>query len=388
MDERDRDWRDRDWRRSEAYGRGDRARSGGSSRWDEGRSWSGADEARRSYDLDRDRRGSGEGGADFGRSARRVSAQDYGGADYAAEAGRPDYRGPGYRGGDDRRRDRQQMRGYGGQDRDLRHGFGDLGRRDYERERFYGAGGYEGRRGDEDRMERAAMERGPMERGPMERGPMERYRDQRFDDRDAYRRGERTGEFLQRAGERISSWFRGDNMMRGGRDEDGGPPRRYREDFGREARAIPERGHRGLGPKGYQRSDERINEEVHERLTDDPWLDASHIQVEVKNAEVTLAGHVDNREGKHRAERLIEDVSGVRHVQNNLRVDPDGSLTGAGRGYGSSALEAEMRRNAQAHDPGAAGASGASGRSGTGAAAERSDGGSAGGAGDPGTKRQ
>ena len=73
-----------------------------------------------------------------------------------------------------------------------------------------------------------------------------------------------------------------------------------------------------------------------------------------------------------RAERLIEDLSGVRHVQNNLRVNPHAGLTGAGRGFGSSALEAEMRRNEQAADPGNRGASGLSGRTSTGAAADRS----------------
>jgi hypothetical protein len=68
---------------------------------------------------------------------------------------------------------------------------------------------------------------------------------------------------------------------------------------------------------------------------------------------VTLSGHVENREAKHRAERLIEDLSGVRHVQNNLRVKPGAGLTGAGQGFGSSALEAEMRRDAQGTEPGA-----------------------------------
>jgi hypothetical protein len=92
----------------------------------------------------------------------------------------------------------------------------------------------------------------------------------------------------------------------------------------------------------------------------------------VKAGEVTLAGHVDNREAKHRAERLIEDLSGVKHVQNNLRVTPNAGLTGAGRGFGSSALEAEMRRYEQASDPGNNGVSGLAGRTSTGAEAERS----------------
>lgn len=151
----------------------------------------------------------------------------------------------------------------------------------------------------------------------------------------------------------------------GGHGEDRG----YGEDFRQAAR-----GHRGRGPKGYRRSDERISEDVHDRLTDDPWLDATDIEVTVKAGEVTLSGQVDSREGKHRAERLVEDLSGVRHVQNNLRVDPNAGFTGGGRGFGSSALEAEMRRNELATSPGEQGVSGLSGRTSTGAEAERSSG--------------
>jgi hypothetical protein len=139
----------------------------------------------------------------------------------------------------------------------------------------------------------------------------------------------------------------GEGPMRG-RDDYPDEPRRYRADFGREDHWVIAGGCRGLGPKGYRRSDERISEDAHDRLTDDPWLDATDVRVEVKGGEVTLSGHVDNREAKHRAERLVEDILGVGHVQNNLRVNPDAGLTGAGRGYGSSALEAEMRRNAEA----------------------------------------
>ncbi|MBV9511740.1 MAG: BON domain-containing protein [Caulobacteraceae bacterium] len=78
--------------------------------------------------------------------------------------------------------------------------------------------------------------------------------------------------------------------------------------------------HRGLGPKGYRRSDERIREEVSDRLTDDPLLDPSDVEVKVHDGEVTLDGAVSSREDKRRAEMLVERCSGVDHVQNNLRV--------------------------------------------------------------------
>lgn len=77
---------------------------------------------------------------------------------------------------------------------------------------------------------------------------------------------------------------------------------------------------RGRGPKGYVRSDERIKEDVSDRLTDEDTLDASDISVEVAGGEVTLFGFVDSRQAKHTAEDCTEQCAGVRHVQNNLRV--------------------------------------------------------------------
>jgi osmotically-inducible protein OsmY len=105
-------------------------------------------------------------------------------------------------------------------------------------------------------------------------------------------------DFWDKASDEVSSWF-------GDRDAE----RRREMDQ-----------HRGKGPKGYARSDERIKEDVNDRLTDDGRLDATNIDVEVTNREVTLTGHVYNRGDKRRAEDIAESVSGVSHVQNNLRV--------------------------------------------------------------------
>jgi hypothetical protein len=79
--------------------------------------------------------------------------------------------------------------------------------------------------------------------------------------------------------------------------------------------------HRGRGPKGYKRTDERIHEDVCERLTHDRFIDASDVEVSVSNGEVTLSGTVTSRGLKRRAEDLAEMASGVTHVQNNLRVE-------------------------------------------------------------------
>jgi osmotically-inducible protein OsmY len=78
--------------------------------------------------------------------------------------------------------------------------------------------------------------------------------------------------------------------------------------------------HRGKGPLGYQRSDERIRELVCEALADDDQIDASQVHVSVKDGEVTLSGTVDNRRIKREAEDCVSMVSGVRDVQIQLRI--------------------------------------------------------------------
>lgn len=79
-------------------------------------------------------------------------------------------------------------------------------------------------------------------------------------------------------------------------------------------------GHRGRGPKGYRRSDERIRDEVCDCFTDHDELDASEIEVTVRNGEVTLSGSVDHRFAKRLAEDLAEKVPGVDEVQNQIRI--------------------------------------------------------------------
>lgn len=78
--------------------------------------------------------------------------------------------------------------------------------------------------------------------------------------------------------------------------------------------------HAGKGPQNYRRSDERIHEDVCERLTMHGQIDATNIDVKVNNGEVTLSGSVDNRQAKRLAEDAIEDVPGVRDINNQLRV--------------------------------------------------------------------
>ena len=109
-------------------------------------------------------------------------------------------------------------------------------------------------------------------------------------------------------------------------------------------------GRRGRGPKNYTRSDERIREDVSERLSDDDHLDASDIEVQVGQGVVTLTGTVEERWEKHRAEDIAGSCSGVRDVLNQIRVgsaqqsasmssqsasQPAASSTGTGAGMGT-----------------------------------------------------
>ena len=120
-------------------------------------------------------------------------------------------------------------------------------------------------------------------------------------------RAEESRSFLDKAADRVAALF--------GDHESG---RRSHED---DLRAQ----HRGRGPKSYKRSDSRIQEDINDRLTDDPYLDATYIEVSVAEGDVTLTGLVVSREDKRRAERLAEEVTGVGDVQNNLRLRrPDG----------------------------------------------------------------
>ncbi|HSR65811.1 MAG TPA: BON domain-containing protein [Xanthomonadaceae bacterium] len=99
----------------------------------------------------------------------------------------------------------------------------------------------------------------------------------------------------------------------------------------------PGRSYRGLGPRNYTRSDERIREDLNERLTDAHDIDASGLSVEVNNGVATLNGTVSERWMKHRAEDIADGCSGVRDVRNMIQVTPESLRPqGAGATAGAS----------------------------------------------------
>jgi hypothetical protein len=158
-------------------------------------------------------------------------------------------------------------------------------------------------------------------------------------ERDRYGAGGEERGWWDRASDAVASWF-GDEEAE----------RRRRMDQRHEE-------WRGKGPKGYRRSDERIREDVNDRLSEG-YLDASDVEVAVANAEVTLTGTVNNRWDKRRAEDIAEAVNGVTHVENRLRVKQQGA-----EGYRDASLTSGATSTT-----GTAGATGTTGATGSGTA--------------------
>ena len=96
---------------------------------------------------------------------------------------------------------------------------------------------------------------------------------------------------------------------------------------------------RGTQPRGYERSDERLRELACERLTDAD-LDASDIEVKVSQGTVTLEGSVRARWMKHAAEDLVDDLGGVKDIQNHLRVRSGDTDTAAQTSAGTGSTPA------------------------------------------------
>ncbi len=76
---------------------------------------------------------------------------------------------------------------------------------------------------------------------------------------------------------------------------------------------------RPLGPKGYRRPDDRIRDEVCERIARS-GIDAREVEVAVETGEVTLTGTVGSRDDKRTLEDVADDVFGVEDVHNQLRL--------------------------------------------------------------------
>jgi osmotically-inducible protein OsmY len=74
------------------------------------------------------------------------------------------------------------------------------------------------------------------------------------------------------------------------------------------------------GPKNYQRSDERLKEQIIERLMESSSVDIGNLECEVKDGVVTLSGTVETRSDRYQIENVVDDVWGVKDIANNMRV--------------------------------------------------------------------
>lgn len=107
--------------------------------------------------------------------------------------------------------------------------------------------------------------------------------------------------------------------------------------------------HRGKGPKGYQRSDERIKELLCERLRDDPEIDPSEVTITVQGGKITLEGTVDSRLTKNAIEEVAEQF-GTQDVESNLRIQRQGQQSEAGRQARSATGGEETAEKKQKHN--------------------------------------
>ena len=306
----------------------------------------GAQQGERGRDWERDRFSASERGyqseSDWQRQGRDDREQ------FGGRSGQQGYSQQGYSGSYEQSRSgyRDEQPRSGGQDYGSRHGYG-------AGQQYGPMGGGRWNEGYNDR-ESGQYGRG----GGFDRGEERGYWGQGARWEDSERGMASTGE--REHGDAWSgNWFgasqgqqRQGNQMRG----------QYGNQYGGQSSGQYTGQHSGKGPKGYQRSDDRIREDVSEALSRHGDVDASEIEVNVQNGEVTLTGTVQDRQQKRLAEDVVADLSGVKDVHNQIRVQHEqgggmmsqqpgmaqsGSHTSGGRESepnGSSTLSGTARR--------------------------------------------
>ena len=327
------------------YGRRDYGRQYGrddGSRRDYGRDYSGQDYGRRE---DNPSYGQNYGGQNWGRGdygSGYSGGQNWGRGDYGSGGSHSGYGYGGYGSSNysEPSRGRDWGSGHGGSDQQRYGG-------DYDRDRYWGDRYASDRYSDYYAYPdygygmgmawSAGLAEWPAPIADSRSGSAQDWRRaQNYRDPQSYRdyRGARGG-----YGNERGWWDRTKDEVRSWMGDEEAERRRRMDSYNESRRAS----HFGRGPKGYARSDTRILEDVSDRLTEDWRVDASEIEVVVVSAEVTLTGMVDSRDVKRRAENIAADVTGVKDVQNNLRVRQQQTPQSTGQstltGSSSSALE-------------------------------------------------
>ncbi|WP_284454372.1 BON domain-containing protein [Cupriavidus campinensis] len=89
-------------------------------------------------------------------------------------------------------------------------------------------------------------------------------------------------------------------------------------------------------PRGYTRTDERIRDQICERLTFTSGVDVGEVSVDVDKGKVTLSGTVHQRSQKYAIEDIADNTFGVTEVENNIRVEKREARAGEGTSAGSN----------------------------------------------------
>jgi len=69
-----------------------------------------------------------------------------------------------------------------------------------------------------------------------------------------------------------------------------------------------------------QVSDDKIYDQVRQKLANDPDVKGGGFDVTVKDGVVTLKGTVNDKNAREKAERLTKKVKGVTKVDNQLKI--------------------------------------------------------------------
>ncbi len=257
-------------------------------------------------------------------------------------------------------RDRGQGN-YGSQGNYESYGYGQSGYNQPRsgQSRFERDSGYEGSRFGSERSRYSENEQ-DFRTQPWRERSMEGWSGERYPHRDFtsgrgrdYERGSSGGGYGQGYGRSNQQDWRAGSLS-SAYDSDYRTASGYSGDYGSQGSfgGSSGRGNRGKGPKGYERSDDRLKEVICERLSDDPDIDATEITVNVTGGTVKLTGTVDSRNEKYAVEEMIANCGGVKDVDNQLRVQTsrsssqssqsqrDGSLgysaSGQDGGYGQA----------------------------------------------------
>jgi hyperosmotically inducible protein len=67
-------------------------------------------------------------------------------------------------------------------------------------------------------------------------------------------------------------------------------------------------------------SDDKIYDQVRQKLANDPDVKGAGFKVTVKNGAVTLEGTVHDEHAKDKAEKIVKKVKGVTSVTNQLKL--------------------------------------------------------------------